>query len=56
MKNISRLTLAVIAMFTVMAFTSINAIRFEKPIKIDIKKAELIPINSELKLIEIEML
>ena len=55
MKNISRLTLAVIAMFTVMAFTSINAIRFEKPIKISIKKAELIPINSELKLIEIEI-
>lgn len=55
MKNVSRLTLAVIAMFTVMAFTSINAIRFEKPIKIDIKKAELIPINSELKLIEIEI-
>jgi hypothetical protein len=55
MKNVSRLTLAVIAMFTVMAFTSINAIRFEKPIKIDIKKAELIPINSELELIEIEL-
>ena len=31
MKNVLRLTLAVIAMFLVMAFTSINAIRFTEP-------------------------
>ena len=54
MKNVSRLTLAVIAMFTVMAFTSINAIRFTEPIKLDIKPAEIIPVTSKLELIEIE--
>lgn len=55
MRNLSRLTLAIIAMFVVMAFTSINAIRHEQPIKIDIKKAELIPVTPHLELLELDI-
>jgi hypothetical protein len=55
MRNLSRLTLAFIAVFAVMAFTSINAIRYEQPIKIDIKKAELIPVTPHLELVELEI-
>jgi hypothetical protein len=55
MKNISRLGLAVIAMFLVMAFTSINAIRYTDPVKLSIKPAEIIPITPEFEIIEIEI-
>lgn len=55
MKNVSKLTLAIIAMFTIMAFTSINSIKFEKPIEITIKKAELVPVTPEFELIELEL-
>lgn len=55
MKNVSKLSLAVIAMFTIMAFTSINSIKFEKPIEIAVKKAELVPFTPEFELIELEL-
>lgn len=55
MKNVSKLTLAIIAMFTIMAFTSINSINFEKPIKITVKKAELVPFTPKFELIELEL-
>lgn len=53
MKNVSKLTLAIIAMFTIMAFTSINSVRYEQPIKIDIKEAELIPVTPHLEILEL---
>jgi len=55
MKNISRLSLAVIAMFLVMAFTSINAIRYTDPIKLSIKPAEIVTLTPELEIIELEI-
>jgi hypothetical protein len=55
MKNVSKLTLAIIAMFTIMAFTSINSIKFEKPIEITAKKAELVPFTPKFELIELEL-
>ena len=55
MKNVSKLSLAVIAMFAIMAFTSINSIKFEKPIEITTKKAELVPFTPEFELIELEL-
>lgn len=55
MRNLSRLTLAIIAMFLVMAFTSINAIRYEQPIQIDIKEVELVPVTPHLELVELDI-
>lgn len=55
MKNISRLTLAIIAMFLVMAFTSINAIRYTDPVKLSIKPAQIVPVTPTLEIIEIEI-
>ena len=55
MKNVSKLSLAVIAMFTIMAFTSINSIKFEKPIEITTKKAEIVPFTPEFELIELAL-
>ena len=53
MKKVSRLTLAVIAMFLVMAFTSINAVKFTEPISLNIKPAEIVPVTPKLELIEL---
>jgi hypothetical protein len=55
MKNISRLSLAVIAMFLVMAFTSINAIRYTDPIELSIKPAEIVTLTPEFEIIELEI-
>lgn len=53
MKNVSRLTLAVIAMFLVMAFTSINTVKFTEPVSLNIKPAEIVSITSKLELVEL---
>ena len=53
MKNISRLSLAVIAMFLVMAFTSINSIRYIEPIELTIKTAQIDTVVPKLKPIKI---
>jgi hypothetical protein len=53
MKNISRLTLAVIAMFLVMAFTSINAVKFAEPITLNIKPAKIVPVTPKLEIVEL---
>ena len=55
MKNVSKLGVAVIAMFTVMAFTSINAVRYEKPLEFNIKQAQLITLEPELELVELNL-
>lgn len=55
MKNISKLTLAIIAMFLVMAFTSINTIRYTEPVKLSIKPAQIVPLIPKLEIIEIEI-
>ena len=55
MKNVSKLSVAVIAMFTVMAFTSINAVRYEKPLEFNIKQAQLITLEPELELVELNL-
>lgn len=53
MKNVSRLTLAVITVFLVMAFTSINAIRFTEPVLLNIKPAEIVTVTPKLELVEL---
>jgi len=55
MKNISKITLAVIAMFTIMAFTSYNSTRYMAPLEIAMKPAELLPIEPKIELVEIEL-
>ncbi len=55
MKILSRLTLAIIAMFFVMAFTSIKAIRYTDPVKLSIKPAQIVPVTPTLEIIEIEI-
>ena len=55
MKTLSKLSLAAIAMFLVMAFTSINAIRYEKPVELNVKKAEIVPIVVSLEPVELDI-
>lgn len=53
MKNVSKLTLAVIAMLLLMAFTSINAVKFTETISLNIKPAEIVPVTPKLELVEL---
>lgn len=55
MKNVSKLTLAIIAMFVVMAFTSINTVRYINPIKLNIKPAQIVTVTPELEVIELAL-
>ena len=55
MKNISKITLATVAMFTVMAFTSYTSTRDMAPLEIAMKPAKLIPVETKLELVEIEL-
>lgn len=55
MKNVSKLGIAVIAMFTVMAFTSINAVRYHEPVNLNIKQQTITSILPELETVEINL-
>ena len=55
MKKLSKFTLAVIAMLTVMAFTSYNNARHATPLPINMEPLKLIPVETKVKAIEIEL-
>jgi len=55
MKNVSKLGIAVIAMFTVMAFTSINAVRYNEPVNLNIKQSKIISVLPEIQMVEIKL-
>ena len=55
MKKLSKFTLAVIAMLTIMAFTSYNSSRHATPLPINMASLKLIPVVPKVIAIEIEL-
>lgn len=55
MKTLSNFSIMALAMVTLMAFASINSIRYEKPIELNIKPIEITNVIPELKVEELEI-